>query len=156
MEAGQSGVVGEADGLLTRTKGVVLGLLTADCAPVVLAGDGVVGVVHAGWRGLAAGVIEHAMATLAPVWGAWVGPAIRGCCYEVGPEVVDAFRANDLPLAHPHYVDVADVARVTLDRAGVQRIKVNEDCTGCQDRYFSYRREGLTGRQGAFVWMTDP
>jgi YfiH family protein len=131
----------------------VLGLLTADCAAVVLAGDGVVGMVHAGWRGLAAGVIERAMLALAPVWGAWVGPAIRACCYEVGQDVVEAFRANDLPLARPNHVDIVDAARVVLLRAGVQRITVNEDCTGCQDRYFSFRRERETGRQGTFVWM---
>ena len=88
-------MVGEADGLVTAEPGVVLAVLTADCAPVLLADPaaGVVGAVHAGWRGLAAGVVEAGVAAMAELGAdpaactGLVGPAVGGCCYEVGPDV---------------------------------------------------------------------
>src|SRR5687767_14108341 len=76
-----TGVVGEADVLVTRRPGQVIAILTADCVPVVLAGDGVVAVAHAGWRGLVAGAIEAAVAHVGTVTKAWVGPSIHACCY---------------------------------------------------------------------------
>lgn len=139
-----------ADGLTAAVPGVVLGLLTADCAAVVLAGDHRVAILHAGWRGLASGIVETGVAAVGPVWKAWVGPAIRDCCYEVGPEVVDAFRARGLP-AGAGRVDVARAAEVALRSAGVAHVVVVDTCTGCDPDYFSYRHDRVTGRQGAFV-----
>jgi YfiH family protein len=147
---GRAGIVGEADGLVTRAAGPVLGMLTADCAAVVVAGAGGVVIVHAGWRGLVAGVVERGVAEVEPARAAWVGPCIRACCYEVGPEVVTAFNARGLPTAGSR-VDVGEAAICALRRAGVPRIAAVPECTACTPTYFSHRRDGLTGRQGAFA-----
>lgn len=152
---GDSGVLGEADGLIAREPGVVLGILTADCAPVLIAGPGGVAVLHAGWRGLVAGVIERGLEALGEVSAAWVGPCIHSCCYEVGPEVVDAFAARALPVAGDRRVDPSDAARAVLENNGVASVVVAADCTHCDGAYFSYRREATTGRQGGFVALLD-
>jgi YfiH family protein len=144
-------VAGRADGLVARRPGPVLGILTADCAPVVIAGSRGVTIVHAGWRGLAAGVVERGVSAVAPPAVAWVGPAIGACCYRVGPEVVDAFGAAGLPVDGPDRVDPAAAAVVALRRAGVDRVGAAALCTSCHPNFFSYRRDGVTGRQGAFA-----
>lgn len=155
LEVGRSDatVAGEADVLTTRERGVTIGILTADCTPVVLAGYGAVAVAHAGWRGLVAGAVEAAVAAVGDVRAAWVGPSIHACCYQVGPEVVEAFRERDLPVAAPDRVDPGGAAVSALRRCGVEHIARSTDCTSCDLRYFSYRRDGLTGRQGAFVTL---
>jgi YfiH family protein len=150
---GAEGVVGEADVLFTRSPAMTIGVLTADCTPVVLWGDGVVGLVHAGWRGLVAGAVETGVATLGEVSAAWVGPSIHACCYEVGPEVIDSFTQSGLPVADHAHVDPGHAAVVALRRAGVEAIFASDACTSCDRRYFSYRRDGVTGRQGAFVTL---
>jgi YfiH family protein len=158
--------VGEADGLVTADPGVVLVVLIADCAPVLLADPeaGVVGAVHAGWRGLAAGVVEAGVAAMAELGadpGAMVGlvgPAVGGCCYEVGPEVREAVGGrypaalattrNGLP-----GLDPAAGAAQALERAGVGRLRAAGECTyDLEDRFFSHRRDhGRTGRQSGLI-----
>ena len=150
-----SGVIGEADILVTRVPGRVLAILSADCVPVVLHGGDVVAVVHAGWRGLVRGAIEAGVAAVGAVERAWVGPSIHACCYEVGPEVVEAFASHGLPVAAPDRVDPGRAAMVALRRAGVEDVEAITDCTSCDARYFSYRRDGVTGRQGSFVGLMD-
>lgn len=150
-----TGVVGEGDGLKTGAAGPVLGMLTADCAPVVVAGARGVCVLHGGWRGLAAGIIEEGVAAVEPAWAAWVGPCIHACCYEVGREVTDAFRSAGLPVVDDSHVDCGRAATFALHRAGVQRVAASIDCTHCHDNYFSYRRDGVTGRQGGIVALLD-
>ena len=153
---GRTGVVGVADVLVARRPGPGLGVLTADCAPVVIAGARGVAVAHAGWRGLVAGAVERGMQEVAPVWAAWIGPCVHECCYEVGPEVIEAFSARGLPTGSGR-VDPAASAAYVLRRSGVDRVAVAEDCTHCGPAYFSYRRDGLTGRQGAFAaLLPDP
>jgi YfiH family protein len=145
-----------ADGMVTTTAGIVLGILTADCAPVALAGRGGVAIAHAGWRGLAAGVVGNALAALEGPAAAWIGPCIRSCCYEVGEDVVGAFRAAGLPVADDRHVDMAEAAEAALRAAGVTSVAVSGLCTSCEeDRLFSYRRDGRTGRQGGFVSLVD-
>lgn len=151
--ADDSGVIGEADVLVSRSPGRVIGILTADCVPVVILGDGVVAVAHAGWRGLVAGAIEAAIGAIGDVTKAWVGPSIHACCYEVGPEVVAAFRERGLPVASADHVDPGRAAVVALHNAGVTNVEATTDCTSCDARYFSYRRDGVTGRQGAFAGL---
>lgn len=153
IEVGESdgGVLGEADGLVARSPGPVLGILTADCAPVVVRGGNDVAVLHAGWRGLVAGVIEAGLAALEDPATAWIGPCIHACCYEVGGEVVDAFRRKDLPVASHDRVDPAQAAATLLERGGVSDVVVAPQCTHCDPDYFSYRRDGVTGRQGALA-----
>jgi polyphenol oxidase len=147
---GSSGVLGRADGLVTRMPGPVLGLLTADCAPIVVAGDASVAVLHGGWRGLVAGIVERGVAAVDRAQRAWVGPTIRACCYDVGPEVVDAFRRRGLPVSGGRRVDPARAAAAVLEKAGIE-VAVSDVCTACDPSYFSYRRDGTTGRQGAFA-----
>jgi polyphenol oxidase len=158
--------LGEGDGLVTTDPGVVLAVLTADCAPVLLADPaaGVVGAVHAGWRGLAAGVVEAGVAAMAERGAdparcvGLVGPAVGGCCYEVGPEVRQAVGAR-LPAAlaatrdgRPA-LDPAAGAAQALQRAGVGQVRVAGECTfDLHDRFFSHRRDhGRSGRQAALI-----
>jgi YfiH family protein len=148
--AGQAGVLGDADVLVARQPGPVLGILTADCAPVLMIGERGIAVAHAGWRGLVAGAIEKAVDAIAPVEAAWVGPCIHACCYEVGSEVIAAFRDAGLPVAAGR-VDPEQASAFALARAGVEHVAAAGVCTSCSPDYFSYRRDGVTGRQGAFL-----
>jgi hypothetical protein len=155
VDEGSAAPVGFADVLVARRQGVVIGILSADCVPVALAGERGVAMVHAGWRGLVAGAIEAGIDALGPVRGAWVGPAIRSCCYEVKEDVIDSFRASGLPVAGPDRVDPSDAAVFSLVRAGVEDVSATDVCTSCDERYFSYRRDGLTGRQGSFITIVE-
>ena len=149
---GETGVVGEADVLFTRSGGVVIGILTADCAPVIVVGEDGIAVAHAGWRGVVEGAVDRGVDVVGRPRAAWIGPAIHSCCYQVGPEVVAAFEARGLPVAGRDRVDPARAAAHVLARAGVETV-VSDHCTHHMDRYFSYRRDGVTGRQGAFAWI---
>ena len=148
-----SGVIGEADVLVSRSPGKVIAILTADCVPVVLQGHEGIAIAHAGWRGLVAGAIEEAIDRVGRVEKAWVGPSIHACCYEVGPEVVAAFAEKGLPVADERHVDPGRAAVVALHRAGVTDVDATTECTSCDDGYFSFRRDGTTGRQGAFAGL---
>jgi hypothetical protein len=158
--------LGEADGLVTTEAGVALAVLTADCAPVLLADPAarVVGAVHAGWRGLAAGVVEAGVAALAALGAdpaatvGLVGPAVGGCCYEVGPDVREAVGARyPAALATTRggrpALDPAAGAAQALERAGIGQIRVAGECTvDLADRHFSHRRDhGRTGRQAGLI-----
>lgn len=149
-----------ADGLLTRVPGLPLGVLVADCAPVVLWSPGGIAVLHCGWRGIGAGILEKGVKALAELspgpLGAFVGPAIGMCCYEVGEEVAEALREGAYPFCHFARTGsgrfVFDLAGHVCDRlalAGVpmERIRVVGLCTSCDpDWFYSYRRDGKTGR----------
>jgi YfiH family protein len=158
--------LGDGDGLVTAEPGLVLAALTADCAPVLLADPaaGVVGALHAGWRGLAAGVVEAGVAALAELGAdpattvGLVGPAVGGCCYEVGADVRAAV-GDRYPKAlattrdgRPS-LDPAAGAAEALARAGVWEVRVAGECTfDLADRFFSHRRDhGRTGRQAGLV-----
>ena len=156
----------EADGAVTSLQGAVAVVLVADCMPVFLCDeDGArVGVVHAGWRGMAAGVIENAVAALGTAPAkvlAWMGPALGPQAFEVGEEVRDAFLATD-PGAGAAFEpgrpgklmgDLYALARRRFERAGVHRIHGGGFCTfNDERRFFSYRREKASGRMGAFIW----
>jgi len=141
----------EADGQLTTRLGVAAIVLTADCLPVALAAPGAAGVVHAGWRGLAGGVLEAGVAALGsgPVAAA-IGPGIGPCCYEVGDDVRAVFGTSEPTL------DLKAVARARLRDAGVTEIHDCGLCTACDaERFFSHRRDrGLTGRQAGLAWRS--
>ena len=159
----------EADGLVTAQPGLLVGVVTADCVPVLLVEPrrGVAAAVHAGWRGSAAGVLEEALRKLTDVSGAGagtieavIGPAIGGCCYEVGPEVRQAFETRTgrtteeawSTRAGRDHVDLRTAARLLLAAAGVTSVEVLGPCTSCAVGYHSYRRDGVrTGRQLSFV-----
>jgi len=166
-------VPGEADAVLCERAGVPVGVVTADCVPVLLAGASGhhVAAVHAGWRGLAAGVVEAAASELAAAAGeplvAAVGPHIRVCCYEVDAPVVDALTTRfgapvvegALQPSRPghHRVDLEALALADLARAGLSPAGVGTAAAGCTacdaERFHSYRRDGeASGRM--LHWVT--
>jgi polyphenol oxidase len=139
----------EADGQVTSRAGVAAIVLVADCLPVALAGPGAAGVVHAGWRGLAGGVLEAGVAAAGAVAAA-IGPGIGPCCYEVGDDVRAVFGTSGRTL------DLKAVARARLRDAGVTEIHDCGLCTACDaERFFSHRRDrGVTGRQAGLAWRS--
>jgi YfiH family protein len=156
-----------ADAAVTGSPGRVGVVLTADCMPLFLcdAAGKRVAVAHAGWRGMAAGVIENTVRALdtdpAQVI-AWMGPTIGPDVFEVGPEVREAFlraeaRAETAFRSHvpgKYLGDLYALARQRLERAGVKRVSGGGFCTYTEaDRFFSYRRVRASGRMGAFIWM---
>lgn len=156
-----------ADAAVTHTPGVVLAVQSADCLPVLLADrDGTaIAIAHAGWRGLAAGVVDNAVRALAIAPGrvvAWLGPAIGPDAFEVGADVRDAFVAADVsadtafrPKGHGKWLaDLAALARQRLARCGVHDVHGGGLCTySSPTRFFSYRRDGDTGRMAALLWL---
>lgn len=157
-----------ADGAVSSERGRVCAVLTADCMQLLLCDDAgtQVGAVHAGWRGLAAGVVEAGVNALGVDPArviAWMGPTIGPRAFEVGPEVREAFLAADPAAARAftpynpgkYLADLYVLARQRLGRAGVTRIHGGNFCTYTdRDRFFSYRREKKSGRMGAFIWLT--
>jgi YfiH family protein len=147
----------EADGQATALRGVGAVVLTADCLPIALGCAGAVAAVHAGWRGLAAGVLEEGIRAIRELGGeddlvAIVGPGAGPCCYEVGEEVHEALGA-----VHRHglNIDLKAIARDKLLAAGVSEVNDVAACTICDERFFSYRREGArAGRQGVVAWLS--
>ncbi len=155
-----------ADAAITREPDVVLAARVADCMPVLFADRdaSVVAVAHAGWRGLAAGVLENTIAAMGCIPArivAWLGPAIGPRAFEVGSDVYDAFVAQDAsartafaPRSHGKWLaDLEALARMRLARAGVHTIDGGGFCTFSERaRFFSYRRDGTSGRMAALVW----
>jgi YfiH family protein len=153
-----------ADAAVARGPGQVLAILTADCLPVLFASvDGqTIGAAHAGWRGLAAGVLENTVKAMgAEGIRAWMGPAIGGGSYEVGEEVREAFVAHDpgaaeafQPTRPGHWLcDLYTLARRRLAAAGVAEVSGGGFDTLTDDRLYSYRRDGAqSGRFASLVW----
>jgi YfiH family protein len=143
------------DGHVTSLRAVGLLVLVADCYPVALS-DGVrVAMLHCGWRPLAGGIVENAVAGFEDSPSAAVGPGIGGCCYEVGPEVLEAFADVD-HVADGRMLDLRAVAEARLRAAGVQDVRHVDHCTyERDDLFFSHRRDGgVTGRQAGIAWLT--
>lgn len=148
----------EADGQATALRGVGVMVLSADCLPVALGCEDAVAMLHAGWRGLAAGVLEEgvmALRELSRQGGeivAIVGPGAGPCCYEVGPEVHAAFGHHR---DRPARIDLRAIAHDRLLAGGVSEVRDVKACTICDERYFSHRREGQqAGRQGGVAWLS--
>lgn len=155
-----------ADASVARAPGTVCAVMIADCLPVLLCDeDGTtVAIAHAGWRGIAAGVIENTVAATKVVpdkLRSYLGPGIGPRAFEVGPEVREAFLARDkkssgafVALAADKWLaDLFGLARRALSRAGVSRIYGGGLCTYSDaERFFSYRRDGTTGRMAALIW----
>ena len=159
--------VPEADAAVARQPGRICAVLTADCLPVLLCDRGgqVVAAAHDGWRGLLAGILERtveAMGARGEDVLAWLGPAIGPNAFEVGDEVRAAFVAED-PRAAAGFVrghgpgkwwaDLPKLARARLARRGVTQVYGGDRCTfGEPDHFFSYRRDGTTGRMVSLIW----
>jgi polyphenol oxidase len=145
----------KVDAHATSERALALLVLAADCLPVALASKDRVAMLHCGWRGLAAGIIERALETFPEPPAAALGPSIDQCCYEVGPEVLEAFA--DVPeAADGRMLSLRTIARTKLEAAGVTQVKSVGICTSCrEDLFFSHRRDnGVTGRQAGIIWRT--
>ncbi|WP_409421978.1 peptidoglycan editing factor PgeF [Pseudaeromonas sp. ZJS20] len=157
-----------ADAAVTRLTGQALTVMTADCLPVLLCDEAgsVVATAHAGWRGLCDGVLEQTVQAMGMPGAqllAWLGPAIGPNAFEVGDEVRAAFMAQD-PAAsaafRPHvpgkwWADLPLLARQRLACVGIRRVYGGEFCThGDARRFYSYRRDGQTGRMAGLIWLT--
>lgn len=174
VDAAQAACQPEADACVSAHPGAVCVVMTADCLPVLLCDDKgtVVGAVHAGWRGLCDGVIEQAVQAMAvppTTLMAWFGPAIGAQAFEVGDEVRTAFIAAQ-PQAAAAFVpsfltpeenkkwlaDIYQLARLRLNALGISRIYGGDFCTYTdRTRFYSYRRDGVTGRMGTFIWLSE-
>jgi|Deesub1362A_J573_1020465.scaffolds.fasta_scaffold01192_14 hypothetical protein len=162
-----------ADAVITRVRGVLIGVRVADCVPILLYDrmNGVIGVVHAGWRGTAKGILKRAIQVMCGVFGSStgeiiiaIGPSIRGCCYEVGRDVIGQVEGatgdggyyrrgpNDR-----FYLDLSKANMIQALSTGIssENIWVSDECTSCNpERFFSYRRScGSNGRQGGYIGM---
>lgn len=166
VDAATMGAPVDADAAWTDRPGVVCAILTADCLPILLcdrAGTRIAA-AHAGWRGLCDGVIASTLAALAVPGAdlcAWIGPGIGVAAYAVGAELRERFMAVDadaeacfIRRADGWYADLAGLARQQLTRAGVRDITDSGLCTYGDRRFFSHRRDGVTGRFASLIWIS--
>jgi YfiH family protein len=155
----------KGDGIVTGTPDLAPLVFVADCLPVAVAGTGTVAMLHAGWRGLSDGILATGVAALrsrpaasgaGDALEAAVGPGIQACCYEVGEEVHEAFASYGPAVRRGNNLDLAAVARLQLQRAGVDVVHDVGLCTACHpELFFSHRRdEGVTGRQAGIAWLS--
>jgi polyphenol oxidase len=150
----------EADGQATNVVGLAPMVLTADCLPIAVAGGGAVAMLHAGWRGLAAGIVAEGVdavrelgAAGAPLAAA-IGPGAGPCCYEVSEDVHEVFAGFGPDVRRGRNLDLKAVARRALNEAGVSDVHDVGLCTICSTEFFSHRRDnGLTGRQAGVAWL---
>lgn len=176
VDAAAGAPIHEADAAVTTEPGIACVVQAADCLPVLLAAPGgrAVGAAHAGWRGLAAGVVRAAVEAVCAVGScrpgeivAWLGPCIGPAAFEVGADVLLAFGASPTAAAAPAAVrfrlqggakwraDLAGLARDQLGHAGVSQVSGGSWCTVADgSRFFSFRRDRVTGRMAAAVWIT--
>lgn len=160
----------EADASIAIGPGAVCAIMTADCLPILFCDvqGRVVGAAHAGWRGLAAGVLENTVAALRAAGAgdilAWMGPAIGPACFEVGEDVRQAFMAvtseadaaflPNINIPGKYFGDIYHLARLVLHRQGVDKISGGGFCTMTDAaRFYSYRRDRITGRMASLVWL---
>lgn len=159
-----------ADASVADQAGVVCAILSADCLPVLFcdAGGAVVGAAHAGWRGLAGGVLQATVTAMRATGAgdilAWLGPAIGPRHFEVGAEVCQCFVERDpdamiafMPIAErpgKYRADLYRLARMALAQVGIDRVAGGDQCTYTQrDDFFSFRRDGQTGRMASLIWI---
>lgn len=164
VDAANMGLLKRADASYTDKPGVVCAVMTADCLPVlVCASDGSrVAAIHAGWRGLLAGIISNTLAAMVlDNVLVWLGPAIGPNCFEVGDDVRDAFLQKNADFAFAFkaqgsgkwLADIYQLARIDLAALGINKIYGGAFCTFTgQDRFYSYRRDKETGRMATLIW----
>ena len=164
-----------ADAIVTNIPNEVLAIMTADCLPVLFTSPNgtEVGAAHAGWRGLCSGILEnttHELMALSPLLKAqdiiaWMGPAIGPKCFEVGSDVLESFQVTGIPFPETTFMPISDkpgkyladiyaLARSRLQALGITQIFGGDFCTVSDaGQYFSYRRDGVTGRFASFIWI---
>ncbi|QWD73421.1 peptidoglycan editing factor PgeF [Polynucleobacter sp. TSB-Sco08W16] len=164
-----------ADAIVTNIPNEVLAIMTADCLPVLFSNNAgsVIGAAHAGWRGLSAGVLENTVKEMKKLTKddddnivAWLGPSIGPNAFEVGQDVVDAFQATGIVYSEDvfkaiaskpgkYLADLYELARGHLKSVGVDEVYGGNHCTVTQaDQFFSYRRDGVTGRFTNLIWIS--
>ncbi len=153
-----------ADASFTSKRGIVCTVLTADCLPILLCSKegNQIAAIHAGWRGLLAGIISNVLKVMRPTQlSVWLGAAIGSCCFEVGREVRELFIAKHFKFSHAfvqkssqkYLADIYQLARIELNLKGVNNIYGGEFCTVCDpQRFYSYRRDQQTGRMATLIW----
>lgn len=163
LQAGDANLPSDADALYTRDQNLALVVQVADCLPILLSDKNgqEVAAVHAGWRGLASGVISQALEKFeSKSLTAWLGPAIGPCHYQVDSGVYDRFESASAFKScgdGAHWMmSLETLATEQLIEGGLDEVDIvaTNTCTYCHERYFSYRREGQTGRFAALIWMT--
>jgi len=168
IDAARASPDAEADGVVTQDAGSVCAVMTADCLPVLLsdrAGKSA-GIAHAGWRGLAGGIVEnvvHAMGVPPRDLIAYIGPGIGARRYEVGEDVRRAFVDRDPAAATSfaprqngkYFVDLYELVRRRLAAAGIAEVYGGEFCTATEERFFSFRRDQTTGRMASVIWLEE-
>jgi YfiH family protein len=170
VDAAAASGVPDADASITAKMGIVCAVMTADCLPVLLCDTQgtVVSAAHAGWRGLLNGVLQAAVATMRSAGAAeivaWLGPAIGPRSFEVGPEARQAFVSRDGRAEacfvrtgsddEKYLADIYALARLALSAVGVERISGGDRCTVAEPQeFYSYRRDGRTGRMVTLIWL---
>jgi YfiH family protein len=167
IDAGKAQQLQKADGSFTSQSGLVCCVLTADCLPVLFCNvkGTVVAAAHAGWRGLACGILQATVRQMRASVGdeiiAWLGPAIGPVQFEVGQDVVDAFphpQAAQYFLKKPntgkYSADIYSLARLALAEVGVADVYGGHHCTVMEsEKFYSYRRDGITGRMASMIWL---
>lgn len=158
-----------ADACYTQQPGKVCVVMSADCLPILMCNQSgtEIAAIHAGWRGMAKGIIEKTLQQLttpAEQLLVWFGPAISIQHYEVGPEVKQPFMQNNLDVTHCFkpgngdrcYASLTELAKTTLQQAGIKTIYGGDYCTfEDADLFYSYRRDGITGRQASLIWFDN-
>jgi len=160
----------DADAIVTSCKGLAIGVLTADCVPVLFYDEeaGVIAVAHAGWRGFVAGVLRETIKVMTREFGARavnidaaIGPHIGPCCYEVSEDLIESFRESGRA-TEPYFrrnegirLDLGRAVTDELITCGLsgESISLPGPCTSCKEGFYSYRRDGLTGRELSFIMM---
>ncbi len=155
VRARRPGLLGEADGLYTVARGLPVSVAVADCVPVLVEAPEAVGAVHAGWRGMAEGIVAGLLASMrragsVPIRAA-IGPSIGPCCFEVGTEVSTRL---------PHHrrttswgTESVDLWNAAQEQLGDLEVWRSDLCTRCGDSFFSYRRDGAGSRQVGVTWL---
>jgi YfiH family protein len=168
VDAQDDGKIREGDAVMTDKAGLPCVVMTADCLPVFFTDTkgSKVAVAHAGWRGLASGVLEETVQSMAvppESLMVWLGPAISRHFFEVGPEVRREFIEHDLTAEKAfkpdymsrgkYFADLYELARLRLHHAGVEAVYGGDFCTWEDNRFYSYRKEGTTGRMASMIWI---
>lgn len=164
VKADRLTTIEKADASYTDQSNIICAILTADCLPILLAStDGIhIAAIHAGWRGLLAGIISNVVESLGTINViAWLGPAIGSACFEVGKEVKTAFVCKSAQFSSAFFrtnddkflLDIYQLARIELATLGIHQVYGGDFCTVTdEERFYSYRRDGKTGRMATLIW----
>ncbi|MCX7760114.1 MAG: polyphenol oxidase family protein [Hydrogenothermaceae bacterium] len=149
----------EADGIYLDKTGVAVGVLTADCMPIVLFNDRELSVIHAGWRGLFGGIIENSIKMFKEKpTNCFIGPSIRVCCYEVSPDFIYRFNIDEkfyIKREDRYFLSLQNIAKEKLKNLGIDDIFDLSECTACCGKYFSFRKGDFDDRILTYAYLRE-